>query len=163
MVAHSGAGPLIPAVREALRRSVAGYIFVDAGLPRRGPRLPPGSQFEEYLRPILEAGKSWPDWSDHDVAELVPNAERRRRLLAELRPRDSKFWAEPIPDFPQWPDAPCAYVLWSSPYADEAAEAKRRGWLCIERDAAHFHQVVDPDEVADDLVALAQEMQAGPR
>src|SRR5262245_8795614 len=35
LVAHSGAGPLLPAVRMALGRRVpAAYIFVDAGIPR---------------------------------------------------------------------------------------------------------------------------------
>lgn len=34
LVAHSGAGPLLPAIRQALTRPVVGYIFADAGLPR---------------------------------------------------------------------------------------------------------------------------------
>src|SRR3977135_2672789 len=34
LVAHSGAGPLLPAIRQVLNRPVAGYIFADAGLPK---------------------------------------------------------------------------------------------------------------------------------
>ncbi|MCC6189186.1 MAG: alpha/beta hydrolase, partial [Anaerolineales bacterium] len=33
LAAHSGAGALLPAIRRALGQAVAGYVFVDAGLP----------------------------------------------------------------------------------------------------------------------------------
>src|SRR6202158_2131791 len=36
LVAHSGAGALLPAIRQALGCPVAGYLFVDAGLPMDG-------------------------------------------------------------------------------------------------------------------------------
>jgi hypothetical protein len=36
LVGHSGAGPLLPAIRETIHRKVAGYICFDAGLPRDG-------------------------------------------------------------------------------------------------------------------------------
>ena len=39
LVAHSGAGPLLPAIGRAMRdagRQVGGYLFVDAGLPATG-------------------------------------------------------------------------------------------------------------------------------
>src|SRR6478672_5599041 len=36
LVGHSGAGALLPAIRQALGRPVAGYIFVDADPPQDG-------------------------------------------------------------------------------------------------------------------------------
>src|SRR6266498_423195 len=36
LVAHSGAGPLLPVIKEALSNPVNAYIFVDAGLPQAG-------------------------------------------------------------------------------------------------------------------------------
>src|SRR6266511_2587953 len=36
LVGHSGAGPLLPAFADALEESVAGLVFVDAGLPTPG-------------------------------------------------------------------------------------------------------------------------------
>jgi pimeloyl-ACP methyl ester carboxylesterase len=36
LVGHSGAGPLLPAIAGGLRQRVAGYVFVDAGLPADG-------------------------------------------------------------------------------------------------------------------------------
>ena len=34
LVAHSGAGPLLPAIRQQLNHPVFSYVFVDAGIPR---------------------------------------------------------------------------------------------------------------------------------
>ncbi|HXQ33652.1 MAG TPA: hypothetical protein VN843_06485, partial [Anaerolineales bacterium] len=36
LVAHSGAGPLLPAIRHKLSHSVCAYVFVDAGIPHNG-------------------------------------------------------------------------------------------------------------------------------
>jgi thioesterase domain-containing protein len=36
LVGHSGAGPLLPAIRREADRPVAAYVFVDAGLPEDG-------------------------------------------------------------------------------------------------------------------------------
>src|SRR5262245_47312457 len=36
LVAHSGAGPLLPAIREHIPNPVHAYVFVDAGIPRDG-------------------------------------------------------------------------------------------------------------------------------
>ena len=35
-IGHSGAGPLLPALRHAVPHPVASYVFVDAGIPRHG-------------------------------------------------------------------------------------------------------------------------------
>ena len=34
LVAHSGAGPLLPAIRQRLTHSICAYVYVDAGIPR---------------------------------------------------------------------------------------------------------------------------------
>ena len=36
LVAHSGAGPLLPAIRASIHNPIRAYVFVDAGLPRDG-------------------------------------------------------------------------------------------------------------------------------
>src|SRR5262245_45274015 len=36
LTAHSGSGPLLPAIRLAMGVPVAAYLFVDAGIPRDG-------------------------------------------------------------------------------------------------------------------------------
>ena len=36
LVAHSGAGPLLPVLRQSIPHPVRAYVFVDAGIPRDG-------------------------------------------------------------------------------------------------------------------------------
>jgi hypothetical protein len=161
-VAHSGAGPLLPAIRAATPYAVAAYVFVDAGLPHDGR-----SRLDEIadsvpalaaeLRPHLAAGGRFPEWTDDDLREEVPDRHQRQLLVADLRPRGLAFFEEVLPDFAEWPDAPCAYLRLSTAYAGPAAEAARRGWPCRTFDAGHFHMLVDPDAATAALLDLMRE------
>jgi hypothetical protein len=129
LVGHSGAGPLLPAVCQALGRPVAAYLFVDAGIPEDGESLlgPPDSGFARELRELYAAGGRFPNWGDADLLEIIPDPEMRRRLLAELRPQPFAFWEESLPVAPGWPDAPCGYLQFSPVYDAPAARARERG------------------------------------
>jgi hypothetical protein len=163
LVAHSGAGPLLPAVKAAMGRSVAGYTFVDASLPRAGAsrlevlarEIPPAAA---GLRELLDAGGRYPTWADHELRASIPDAEIRRRVLDEVRPRSAKFWTEPIPVPQGWPDAPCAYLRLSPAYDVPAAEARQRGWPVRELDADHFHMLVDASAVTDALLSPGEKL-----
>jgi pimeloyl-ACP methyl ester carboxylesterase len=164
LVGHSGAGPLLPAMAQAARHPVAAYIFVDAGIPTDGAsRLDLMAQeapaWAAEFRAELAAGGVFPTWTDDDLRALVPDADWRRALLAELRPRSLAFFWEPIRVFAGWPDAPCAYLQFSAAYDAPAAQARRRGWAYRQIDAGHFHMLVDPAGVADALLALAEQAQ----
>ena len=168
LVAHSGAGPLLPAIGASLAQAVVAYLFVDAGLPLGGAsRLEaiagedPG--FAAELRTALEAGRPYPTWTDDDLRDIVPDAERRRALLAELRPRGLDYWSEPLPTVSGWPDAPCGYLRFSDPYRPAAERAQRAGWPVHEIPAGHFHQLVDPPAVSDALIGLLERLLAAPR
>jgi hypothetical protein len=163
LVAHSGAGPLLPAIRQVSHRPVVAYLFVDAGIPKDGAsRLDlmgeESPDFAMRFRRALASGERFPAWSDADLAEVIPDAERRRHLLAELRPRPLAFFEEPIPVFPGWPDAPCGYLKFSLVYEPYAALARQNGWVCRELPAGHFHMLVDPPEVARALLDLRQDV-----
>jgi thioesterase domain-containing protein len=163
LTGHSGAGPLLPAVAAALRRPVAGYLFVDAGLPRDGAtrldllaaEIPAAAA---QLRELLASGQRYPGWQDEDLRASIPDPELRRRMLAELRPRPADFWTEPIPVFAGWPDAPCAYIRLSAGYDASAARARERGWPVCSLEADHFHMLVDPTAVTEPLVGLAEQL-----
>ncbi|MGD9890008.1 MAG: alpha/beta hydrolase [Dehalococcoidia bacterium] len=157
LVGHSGAGPLLPAIRQLAERDVALYLFVDAGIPVDGasrldllrdemPEM--GATLEQHLR---EGGR-YPGWRDEDLVEVLPDDHARRQIIEEMQPRDLPFWTEPLPVFPGWPDAPCAYLQLSSGYAVPAARARSDGWLHREVDAGHFHMLADADaEIILDL------------
>jgi hypothetical protein len=152
LVAHSGAGPLLPAIRQSIPNPVRAYVFVDAGIPRNGAtRLDlmksEDSDWADEFRAYLEGNGRFPNWNSNDLQEIIPDDAVRNQLIAELRPRALDFFTEPIPVFDGWPDAPCAYVLFSSPYERTAAEARQRGWPTYELWAGHFHMLVDPQAV----------------
>jgi thioesterase domain-containing protein len=165
LTGHSGAGPLLPAIAERLKRPVAAYLFVDAGIPRDGAsrldllrhELPEAAA---QLQESLAAGGRFPQWRDQDLQTVLPDAGLRRAVLASLRPRALAFMDEPIPVFPGWPDAPCGYLRFRPGYAVPAAEAAARGWACREIDGGHFHMLVEPAAVAEALLGLIAHMRA---
>jgi pimeloyl-ACP methyl ester carboxylesterase len=167
LVGHSGAGyllPLIGAARRAARTAVAGYVFLDAGLPPVRPtsRLDllglEAPDAADGVDALLAGGGAFPDWTDDDLRDLVPDDGDRAALVASLRPRGSDFFTEPLPVAPDWPDAPCGYLQLSEAYDGPARTARQRGWPVVEspadRRGGHFAALVDPNGVADDLDAL---------
>lgn len=154
LVAHSGAGSLLPVIRHSLLNPVNAYVFVDAGIPVNGAaRLDLmrsedpdwATQFQEYL----ESGGVFPTWSFEDLHEVIPEERLRKQMVAEIQPRGLDFFTEPIPVFEGWPDALCVYIKLSPPYEYSAAQARQAGWPTYELDAGHFHMLVDPQTVTN--------------
>jgi pimeloyl-ACP methyl ester carboxylesterase len=155
LAGHSGAGCLLPAIRQAIGRPVAGYVFVDAGLPADGQsRLATFGDRQESFRQFLASGGRFPDWTTADLLESVPEAALAEQLAADQRPRSLPFWEEPIPVFSGWPDAPAGYLLFTETYRHEADRARAMGWPCRELPGGHFHMLVEPEAVADALLDL---------
>ena len=157
LVAHSGAGPLLPAIRQFISNPVDAYVFVDAGIPSDGAsRLDlmksEDAEWAEQFQEHLEHGGRFPNWSSDDLREIVPDETLRKQLIAEIRPRALPFFTEPIPEFSGWPDAPCVYIQFSPPYERSASYAKQAGWPTYKLKAGHFHMLVDPIAVADIII-----------
>ncbi len=164
LVAHSGAGPLLPAIQQLIVNPITAYVFADAGIPRDGAtRLDlmksEDPEWAEQLQVRLERGEYFPNWSSDDLREIVPDENLREKLVAEIRPRGLDFFTEPIPVFGGWPDAPCIYILFSAPYERPADQARERGWKTYELRAGHFHMLVDPVTAANTIVeAVSQSL-----
>ena len=169
LVGHSGAGYLLPqigAARRAARRPVAGYVFVDAGVPHgrgatRSTLLRAEDQtFAEELEALLAGGGAYPRWTDDDLREDVPDDALRAALVASLRPRRADFFSEPLPFPGDWPDAPCGVLQLSGSYATTARVARSRGWPVVsaELPGGHFAACADPDGVADALEELLRQL-----
>ncbi|HSB02518.1 MAG TPA: alpha/beta fold hydrolase [Anaerolineales bacterium] len=157
LVAHSGAGPFLPALRQSLVNPVYAYVFVDAGLPRNGAtRLDlmksEDPEWAAQFQKDLEQGERFPNWSFEDLQEVIPAESLRRQMAAEIRPRGLSFFTEPIPVFDGWPDAPCVYIRFSAPYQGSAIQARQAGWPTYELEAGHFHMLVDTKAVTDLIV-----------
>jgi hypothetical protein len=172
LVAHSGAGPLLPRLGAAIQttgRTVTGYVFLDARLPKERPgnRLDlvatEDAERGAELRAHLEAGGRFPEWTDAELRADVPDALQRATLLAGLRPRGLDFFIEPLPapgdgEPGGWPDAPCGYLRTSEPYQLYASRAKARAWPVLEHDHGHFAPLVDPAGTAQALSELLNQM-----
>jgi hypothetical protein len=157
LVAHSGAGPLLPAIRASLSHVIKAYMFVDAGIPRDGlSRLDmmkmEDSEWAGQFQEELARGEQFPAWSFDDLQEVIPDKTLRRQMVAELRPRGLDFFTERIPVFDGWPDAPCIYIQFSAPYEGPAAQAQQAGWLTYKLKAGHFHMLMDPVVVTDMII-----------
>jgi len=154
LTAHSGAGPLLPAIARSLRNPIHAYVFVDAGVPRDGAsRLDlmrsEDAEWTKQFQDELEHGGRFPNWSSDDLQEIIPDKKLREQLVAELRPRGFEFFSEPIPVFTAWPDAPCIYIRFSAPYLQPAKYSQQAGWQTYELEAGHFHMLVDAPAVAN--------------
>lgn len=166
LIAHSGAGPLLPAVRQKIGKPVAAYIFVDAGWPKDGKsRLDLFGDVEEVnaFRQSAVNGLL-PTWTDEDLRELIPDDAVRARFVAELTPLPLEVYEEPLPVFPGWPDDPCGYIRFGENRAyDEAFQtAERLGCETLRLEGGHFHMLVEPATVAGAIVGMAETL-IGPR
>jgi len=157
LVGHSGAGPLLPAIRQVLPNPIDAFVFVDASVPRDGASrldlmMDEDLEWAKQFQGELERGERYPTWSFEDLKDLIPDEELRKQMVAEISPRGLAFFTEPIPVFRTWPDAPSVYIRFSEPYRKAAAQAREGGWPTYELRAGHFHMLVDAIAVTDIIV-----------
>ena len=166
LVAHSGAGLLLPAIAEAAPCRVAGYIFVDADLPEAAPagmsRLDtfPDDAARAAFRGTVVDGMVSP-FTEDTLAELIPDASVRTQVAEELRPMPLTVYEERVSVPPGWPDAPVAYLGFRKSrgiYAASLERARHEGWPFSELRGSHLHPAVDPKAVAEELLRLADAM-----
>lgn len=162
LVGHSGAGPLLAAAGQAVG-PVAGYVFIDAGLPTAGrswTQSAPG-ELVEQLRSMRVDGwlPPWSQWwGEEGLTRLLPDPETRDAFASDCRPLPWAMFEERHPTVPSWPDAPCGYVRLSTAYQGAADQARARGWPTIELDAYHLAMLADPETVLVPLLELARRL-----
>ncbi|WP_218125412.1 alpha/beta fold hydrolase [Glycomyces harbinensis] len=163
LVAHSGAGALLPAITASVGSAI-GAVFVDALLPH-----PSRTWFDTVPRELrdrlasLAEGDRLPKWSDWfppaAVAALLPEAAQREAFIAALPRMPLSYFAETAPDPQAWPPRWCAYVRCSEAYDAEAAEAARAGWPVRRVEGDHLSLLTRPEETArviDAIVAASE-------
>ncbi len=166
LVGHSGAGPLLPAIRERLAQRVTGYLFVDARLPKNGTSFfddaPPGTV--QALRTRVRQGSlpNWADWfGEEAMRSVLPDGIIRRRFIEELRPIPLALLEEPVPVSASWDDAPCGYIRLSRVYESQIEMARDAGWQTRVLEGGHLHMLVDPVTVTDVILEITQRMSGG--
>ena len=151
LVAHSGAGPLLPAVDE--RMPVGGWVFVDATLPHPGrtrfQTLP--TSLVDRFGAAAGAGQlpRWNEWFDPGVIEAVlPDRKMRAAFIAELPDLPRAMFDERMPDATTPPGRQLAYVQLSAAYATEADDARIAGWPLAILVGDHLWPLTHPGAVA---------------
>jgi hypothetical protein len=162
LVAHSGAGPLVPAIAAHAGRRVAGSVFVDARLPAtHGSTALAEPTMIEFLSGIAVDGtvppwSTW--WGEGAFDAMVPDAALAAGMRSEMRSLPLDFFRSEIPVPPGWPDSPCAYLQLSPAYGAEAAEAGGRGWSVARRDGTHLDVATQPGATAAALHDLLAQL-----
>lgn len=155
LIAHSAAGPLLPAIGEAVAAPVRG-VFVDAQLPHPGRSwfdAAPAALREQMLAMVDGTVlPPWHEWLPPGVLdEVIPDAALRRRFVAELPRVPVAYFAEAAPVTrrlgKRW-----AYLRFSAGYDDAAADAATRNWWVARRDWDHLRMVSAPEAVAELLL-----------
>jgi hypothetical protein len=163
IVAHSNAGLFVPLIRQAVRQRVAGCVFVDAALP-----VPDGGETpivdEEDQAWLAERADGegrlprWTDWYDQGVVTaMLPDPRVRERVVEEQPRLPLSYYRQRVPAPAGWDEGPATYVLFSEAYREKAEQARRRGWAVRELAGEHVHQVVDPEGVAELIIAAADD------
>ena len=165
LVAHSGAGPLLPLIGRAIEQRVAAYIFVDAALPGRdGQSRLDLFEMEEaaQFRRAESNGMIPAVWRNDALLRTIgiENAALRAQFGAEVPDVPLAVYEEPLPVPDGWPDAACDYVSFSVPYEREQQRARARGWPVRQLAGGHFHMLVQPVAVTDVLLDLVSELGA---
>lgn len=158
-VLHSGAGAFAPALADA-STNLAGFIFVDAGLPMRGRSSLEGAgpEFTARLRARTTDGvlAPWNSWFDADPTErMIPDAVVSATFIAAQPRVPFAFLEAPCAGSEAWEALPSAYLQLSRVYEDAAREAEARDWPVQRLRAHHLAIVSDPERVARSLETLA--------
>jgi Alpha/beta hydrolase family len=154
LVGHSAAGPVLPAIADAVRSDARAAVFVDAMLPHPGlswfDTAPPPLRAQLLGLAVNGLLPPWHQWFPAGVlAELMPDPQARRRFVAEIPRVRLAYFEEPAPVTPDWDAVRCAYVRFSAAYDHAADEAERRGWPVVRKDWDHLRMLTAPDAVAD--------------
>jgi len=158
LVAHSGAGALVPALAAALQTPVRRTVLVDAILPHPGlswfDTAP--SDLRAQLRAGAEDGRlpAWDGWWPPGALErLVPDPTLRTGLTEELEPLPVDYFEEPAPDTEL--TGACAYLQLSGAYENESRLAGRLGWPVVRLPLNHLAMLTQPVAVTSAIEGLA--------
>lgn len=156
VVAHSGAGALLPGVLAALP-SASHALLVDAVLPPRSGFSVPPDRLRTFVAGLATSGRlpPWTEWWGDDVmAELVPDSDDRASLSATAPRLSPRFFDVAVPVPENWEPAGRAYLRLSDAYDEEALEAAARGWAVERLDGQHLDPLARPHDVAAAVLRL---------
>jgi hypothetical protein len=159
LVAHSGAGVLMPMLAERLTPEVT--AFVDAVVPGEGTWYQASAAFVEFLESLPRDGPllpPWHEWWRADViGKLIPDEDTRTRIAADTPRVPRSFYDDPIPLPAGWTTrGGCCFLQLSPAYNDDRDRAAEYGWPTAHMDGQHLDVAVRPDAVGAILIDLIE-------
>ena len=151
LVAHSGAGAVIPAIGSTL--GVGRLVFLDALLPPESGPWMPSDVMRSRLATMAAGSATLPPWHEwwnpNMLRRLVPDERQRLAIADECPAVPIALYDSAAPSIDAWssPDS-CVYIQLSNAYTDEAAEARERAWSVIAHDGQHLDTATRPDIIA---------------
>lgn len=164
LIGHSGAGPMLPAIADALGTTIA-LIYVDAGLPRPGLSWVDDAPADlvDQLRSAVDENGQLPPWHEwfpaETLAEILPDEAMRAEFTAGVPRLPWSFFTEP--DGPSRWTGPESYLLLSEAYRAEAERVRAAGPPVVELLSDHLAPLTRPTEIAAALVELLDAPLAG--
>ena len=151
LVAHSGAGALLPAAARELG-AVRAAVFVDALLPHPGrswvETAPAG--LKDRLRASVNKGRlppwhKW--WPEGAIAAMIGAPELSAKFIGELSGVPLGYLEERAPPDAMPVSVSCAYLRLSEGYRDEADQAEAMGWPVKRLALNHLAMLSEPEIV----------------
>lgn len=160
LVAHSGAGMMLPYLRAQLPR-LATMVFCDADIPIDGKSrfdlLPEGAA--DKLRALASDGLLPPLWSDDDLIEAIPDPRKRSSFVSELVDTPIEVYEEPVSVPPRALDGTHAFLKFTDFYNGSFDRARSLGWSRYSMVGTHCHPINAPEEVAKLLLSIAASLE----
>ena len=160
LVAHSGAGVLMPLLAEQMDPNV--LAFIDAVVPGDGPTYQASGPFIEFLDSLPNDGPLLPPWHEwwgpSVMARLIADEGLRCRIAADTPRVPRSFYDDPVPLPPAWTTRrACCFLQLSAGYDDDSARAEAYNWPTDRMDGQHLDVAVNPAAVGRLLTALIQQ------
>jgi len=165
LIAHSGAGALIPAAL-ALAPAEA-VILVDAVVAQPGLswRLEAPAELTERLDAFTDCGllPEWHRWfSARLLRQMLPDDEACEDFIDELPRVPASYLDEVVPQVTAWPPKRGAYLQLSEAYDEDARKAGELGWLVRYAMSDHLAIMTRPDEIAEALQSIIEALGVEP-
>lgn len=159
IVAHSGAGVLMPLLAEQLSPEVV--AFVDAVVPGDGLTYQASDPFIEFVDslshdgPLLPPWHEW--WGDDVTARLIPDGDLRDQIAADTPRVPRSFYDDPVPLPSSWMTRHgCCFLQLSPAYDADRARAEAYEWPTARMAGQHLDVAVKPFAVGESLMSLIE-------
>lgn len=163
LVAHSGAGMLMPAAATTTEDAPCGAVFVDALLPAPGKAWfdTAPAALNDRIRATVQDGRvaPWHEWwPPGAIRSLFGNEAAYAHFAADVPRLPLAFFEEPAPQVAMPAEVACAYLRLSAACDGDADEALRLGWPTRRADLDHIAMTTKPAAVWAELKPLVDAM-----